>query len=128
MLERTNRIAAEALAESYRLQAERANEQAIRFEKELAGLIKDRIAEQRTLIDKLIAGAAPKDDPRALDHAKVNLEQLPRKANVNPMRRALVDSDMALLKHQMDHNRQVAEASQKAQAQEQSVAKESKPN
>ena len=113
-LERSNRVAAEALAESYRLQAERANEQATRFEKEHSDLVKERMAEQRTLIDKLIAGAAPKDDPRALDHAKANLAQLPRTANVDPIRKALVDSDAALLKHQMEKNKASAEAKRDA--------------
>jgi hypothetical protein len=103
-LERSKRVSADALADSYRLQAERSNELARKFEDERSQLMKDRLAEKDALIQKLVSNATPRDNPGELAHVKEELKAMPR-AGVNPLRKMLIDSDRALLSQQIERSR-----------------------
>jgi hypothetical protein len=101
-LERTNRIAAEQLANAYRESADRANELARKFEDERSRATKELVESLRTTNKQLIDAATPKEDTRTLATVKEQLSKLPKQSTVNPLRKAFIDSDRSLLKSQFD--------------------------
>jgi hypothetical protein len=96
-LERTNRIAAQSLAESYRIRAEHAEELAKRLEEERAEAVRERLSTLTTMVEKLTANSIPRDEPNQLARVKESMKQLPSSPTVNPLRKAMIDSDLALI-------------------------------
>lgn len=128
-LERTNRRAAESLAESYRIRAEHAEELAHKLEDERAEAVRERIASLESTVSKLTAAAVPKDNPNDLAAVKErmkDMKELPRPPGINPLRKAMIDGDMRLMQYlEGERNKRIKEA-MNPPAQEPPV--ESKPN
>ena len=98
-VEQSKRIAAESLADSYRRQAEFANDLARTSDEERRGAVKAHVDTLVGMNRQLIDSATPKEDPRSLEHVRQQLAELPRR--VNSTRRAFVDADRTLLQTQI---------------------------
>ena len=96
-LERSNRIAAEALAESYRVQAERANDLAHKMEDAREKATQELVDSLRLTNKQLIDAATPKEDGHTLASVKERLQQLPRQPTANPGRKAMLEADALFL-------------------------------
>lgn len=101
VLEQAKRIAAEALTESYRQQADRANELARKMEDSREEAVRDRIGTLTAMNEQLIAASVPKEDGRNIADVKRVMEQMPKSRGVNPLRKMLMDQDRQLLAAQV---------------------------